>query len=41
MNRLGKSSGSEDEILNRLDRNLNGVLSGKLDLEKLVAKRKK
>jgi [protein-PII] uridylyltransferase len=40
VNRLGKSSGREDEILKRLDRNLNGVLSGKLDLEKLVAKRK-
>jgi len=41
VNRLGKSSGREDEILKKLDRNLNGVLSGKLDLEKLVAKRKK
>ncbi len=41
VNRLGKSSGGEDELYKKLDRNLNGVLSGKLDLEKLVAARKK
>lgn len=41
VNRLGKSSGGEQELCRRLDKNLNGVLSGKLDLEKLVAKRKK
>lgn len=41
VNRLGKSSGGEQELCKKLDDNLNGVLSGKLDLEKLVAKRKK
>lgn len=41
VNRLGKSSGGEDAICERLDKNLKGVLSGELDLEKLVAKRKK
>ncbi len=41
VNRLGKSSGGEEELCRKLDENLKGVLSGKLDLEKLVAKRKK
>jgi len=41
VNRLGKSSGGEEELYKKLDRNLNGVLSGELDLEKLVAARKK
>jgi len=41
VNRLGKSSGGEEELCEKLDKNLKGVLSGKLDLEKLVAKRKK
>ncbi|MEX0999268.1 MAG: [protein-PII] uridylyltransferase [Thermodesulfobacteriota bacterium] len=41
VNRLGKSSGGEDALCKKLDNNLNGVLSGKLDLEKLVARRKK
>ncbi|MEM7009099.1 MAG: [protein-PII] uridylyltransferase, partial [Thermodesulfobacteriota bacterium] len=41
VNRLGKSSGGEEELFKKLDKNLKGVLSGKLDLEKLVAKRKK
>jgi len=41
VNRLGKSSGGEEELYKKLDRNLNGTLSGELDLEKLVAARKK
>lgn len=41
VNRLGKSSGGEDELCKKLDANLKGVLSGKLDLEKLVTRRKK
>jgi len=41
VNRLGKSSGGEDELCEKLDKNLKGVLSGELDLEKLLARRKK
>ena len=41
VNRLGKSSGGEDELCEKLDKNLKGVLSGKLDLDNIVAKRKK